>query len=136
MPYATNSSAQRSVSKISAAFAAPYCPDIASCGVQPEIDAKLVSVEADMLEPKLDASGALGSFAPGLSTEALVLRAGYGDIEAAFAGAHAIVALDLTIGRHSGVPLETRGALARFNAAADVLELYGAAKVPHRNGDA
>ena len=70
--------------------------------------AKLVSVEADMLEPKLDASGALGSFAPGLSTEALVLRAGYGDIEAAFAGAHAIVALDLAIGRHSGVPLETR----------------------------
>jgi carbon-monoxide dehydrogenase large subunit len=74
--------------------------------------AELVSVEADMLEPILDASGALGSFAPGRSTEALVLRAGYGDIEAAFAGAHAIVALDLTIGRHSGVPLETRGALA------------------------
>ena len=98
--------------------------------------AEVVSVEADMLEPILDGSGALGSFAPGLSTEALVLRAGYGDVEAAFAAAHAIVALDLTIGRHSGVPLETRGALARFNAAADVLELYGAAKVPHRNRDA
>jgi aerobic carbon-monoxide dehydrogenase large subunit len=98
--------------------------------------AEVVSVEADMLEPILDGSGALGSFAPGLSTEALVLRAGYGDVEAAFAAAHAIVALDLTIGRHSGVPLETRGALARFDAAADVLELYGAAKVPHRNRDA
>ena len=98
--------------------------------------AELVSVEADMLEPVLDAGGALGSFAPGLSTEALVLRAGYGDIKTAFAAAHAIVALDLTIGRHSGVPLETRGALARFDAAADVLELYGAAKVPHRNRDA
>ena len=34
----TNSSAQRSVSKISAALAAPYWPDIASCGDQPEID--------------------------------------------------------------------------------------------------
>ena len=44
--------------------------------------------------------------------------------------------LDLTIGRHSGVPLETRGALARYDAARDVLELYGAAKVPHRNRDA
>src|SRR3984893_5391960 len=84
----------------------------------------------------LDASAAPGSFASGLSTEALVLRAGYGDVEAAFGAAHAVVGLDLTIGRHSGVPLETRGALARFDAARDVLELYGAAKVPHRNRDA
>src|SRR5215472_7960175 len=37
----TNSSAHRSVSKISAALAAPYYPDIASCGLQPEIDAML-----------------------------------------------------------------------------------------------
>jgi len=98
--------------------------------------AELVSVEAEELAPILDANAAPGSFAPGLSTEALVLRAGYGDVEAAFAAADGIVAPDLTIGRHSGVPLETRGALARFNAAVDVLELYGAAKVPHRNRDA
>src|SRR5262245_15704638 len=39
----TNSSAQRSVSKINAAFAAPYCPDIASCGDHPEIDATLIT---------------------------------------------------------------------------------------------
>jgi carbon-monoxide dehydrogenase large subunit len=95
--------------------------------------AELVLVEAEELAPILDANAAPGSFAPGLSTEALVLRAGYGDVEVAFAAADGIVALDLTIGRHSGVPLETRGALARFNAAVDVLELYGAAKVPHRN---
>jgi carbon-monoxide dehydrogenase large subunit/6-hydroxypseudooxynicotine dehydrogenase subunit gamma len=83
----------------------------------------------------LDASAVPGGFEPGLSTEALVLRAGYGDVEAAFAAAHAIVALDLAIGRHSAVPIETRGALARFDAAGDVLEFYGAAKVPHRNRD-
>jgi carbon-monoxide dehydrogenase large subunit/6-hydroxypseudooxynicotine dehydrogenase subunit gamma len=98
--------------------------------------AELVSVEADELAPILDARAAPGSFAPGLSTEAVVLRAGYGDVEAAFASAHAVVALDLTIGRHSGVPIETRGVIARFDAARDVLELYGAAKVPHRNRDA
>ena len=98
--------------------------------------AELVSVEADELAPILDASAVPGSFAPDLSTEALVLRAGYGDVEAGFAAAHAVIALDLTIGRHSGVPIETRGALARFDAARDVLELYGAAKVPHRNRDA
>jgi CO/xanthine dehydrogenase Mo-binding subunit len=100
-----------------------------------EDGAELVSVEANELAPILDASAAPGSFAPSLPTEALVLRAGYGDVEAAFAAAHAIVALDLRVGRHSGVPLETRGALARFDAAGDVLELYGAAKVPHRNRD-
>jgi len=75
--------------------------------------AELVSIEADELTPILDASAAPGSFAPGLSTEALVLRTGYGDVEAALASAHTVVALDLTIGRHSGVPRETRGALAR-----------------------
>ena len=98
--------------------------------------AEFVSIEADELVPILDASAPPGSFAPGLSTEALVLRVGYGDAEAAFASAHAVVSLDLTIGRHSGVPLETRGALARLDASRDVLELYGAAKVPHRNRDA
>ena len=52
-----------------------------------------------------------------------------------FASAHAVVELDLAIGRHSGVPLETRGAIARYDAARDVLELHGAAKVPHWNRD-
>jgi carbon-monoxide dehydrogenase large subunit len=64
-----------------------------------------------------------------------VLREGYGDVDGAFASAHAVIALDLEIGRHSGVPLETRGALAQYDASRDVLELYGAAKVPHRNRD-
>jgi carbon-monoxide dehydrogenase large subunit/6-hydroxypseudooxynicotine dehydrogenase subunit gamma len=33
------------------------------------------------------------------------------------------------------VPLETRGAIARYDAARDVLEMHGAAKVPHWNRD-
>ncbi len=36
-------------------------------------------------------------------------------------------------GRHSGVPLETRGAIGVYDAAKDLLELHGAAKIPHRN---
>ncbi len=43
------------------------------------------------------------------------------------------VEIDVSVGRHSGVPLETRGAIGRYDAARDVLELHGAAKVPHRN---
>jgi CO/xanthine dehydrogenase Mo-binding subunit len=70
-----------------------------------------------------------------LTTEAGVLQKTYGDVDKAFADAHAVVALELSVGRHSGVPLETRGAVARYDAARDVLEMHGAAKVPHWNRD-
>ena len=43
--------------------------------------------------------------------------------------------LSFPIGRHSGVPLETRGAIARYDEARDILEMHGAAKVPHWNRD-
>jgi len=70
-----------------------------------------------------------------LTTEPGVLEKTYGDIDAAFGVADAVVSLDLSVGRHSGVPLETRGAIARYDAATDTLELHGAAKVPHWNRD-
>lgn len=95
--------------------------------------AELVTMEIDELAPVTDAAAPAGEFAPGLTTEPTVCRQGYGDVDAAFAQAAAMVALDLSVGRHSGVPLETRGAIGRYDAARDVLELHGAAKVPHRN---
>jgi carbon-monoxide dehydrogenase large subunit len=70
-----------------------------------------------------------------LTTEAGVLQKSYGDVDAAFRAAHAVVSLELSIGRHSGVPLETRGAIARYDEARDILEMHGAAKVPHWNRD-
>jgi aerobic carbon-monoxide dehydrogenase large subunit len=97
--------------------------------------AELVTIEAGELAVRLRAEDEPGEFAPNLSTEAALIRKGYGDVEAAFRNAHAVVTLDLTIGRHSAVPMETRGAIARYDAARDVLELYGAAKVPHWNRD-
>src|SRR5262245_55228052 len=69
----------------------------------------------------------------GLSTEPMVIEEGYGDLTAACRDAHRIVEADVAIGRHSAVPMETRGAIARYDAARDLLELHGAAKVPHRN---
>src|SRR5262249_23639068 len=56
-----------------------------------------------------------------------------GDIDAAFRRAHCVVEAELSVGRHSGVPMECRGAIGRYDAAYDLLELWGAAKVPHRN---
>ncbi len=95
--------------------------------------ADLVLLALEELPPIVSTDDAPGDFAPGLSTEAALVRQGFGDVDAAFRSAHAIVELDLSIGRHSGVPLETRGAIGRYDAARDVLELHGVAKVPHKN---
>jgi len=95
--------------------------------------AELVVIDVDSLPPIVDALSAPGEFAPGCTTEPVVLEKGYGDLDAAMAQAFKIVELELAIGRHSGIPLETRGALARYNQARNHLELHGAAKRPHFN---
>lgn len=98
-----------------------------------EDGAALVSAEIEPLEPILEASDPPREFAPGLSTEATVIRKGYGDVDAAFKRAHAVVELDLRIGRHSGVPLECRGGVARVDPATGILEYHGGTKRPHPN---
>lgn len=98
---------------IAAIFAAdPYAAEDIADFVAPEIEP---------LTPCLDPAASPGEFAPGRSTEAAVVTKAYGDLDAAFAGAHAVVALELTIGRHSGVPLETRGAIAVLEAPSGIL---------------
>jgi len=98
--------------------------------------ADLVAVEIDDLPEVMTADAAPVEFSASHSTEPAVVRKGYGDLAAAFAAAQSTVTLELKIGRHSGVPLETRGAIARYDPGRDVLELFGAAKVPHWNRDA
>jgi aerobic carbon-monoxide dehydrogenase large subunit len=97
--------------------------------------ADLVEIAVEELPPILDAAATPGEFEPGRPTEPAVIEKSYGDVDAAFRAAHAIVELDLSVGRHSGVPMETRGAIGRYDAGRDVLELHGAAKVPHWNRD-
>jgi carbon-monoxide dehydrogenase large subunit/6-hydroxypseudooxynicotine dehydrogenase subunit gamma len=95
--------------------------------------ADLVTMEIDELPPVLDAQAAPFEFSPGHGSEAALIRQGYGDVDAVFRSAAHIVEVELGIGRHSGVPLETRGAIGRYDASRGILELHGAAKVPHRN---
>ncbi|WP_441229315.1 xanthine dehydrogenase family protein molybdopterin-binding subunit [Tardiphaga sp. 215_C5_N2_1] len=97
--------------------------------------AEHVDVEIEELPVILQADGEVGEFRDGLPTETALIEKGYGDVDGAFAKAHAVVSLSLSIGRHSGVPLETRGAIGRYIAETDMLEMYGAAKVPHWNRD-
>ncbi|UGV28933.1 xanthine dehydrogenase family protein molybdopterin-binding subunit [Rhodopseudomonas boonkerdii] len=94
-----------------------------------------VDVEIEELPVILHADGEIGEFRDGLPTEAALIDKSYGDVDAAFAMAHATIELSLSIGRHSGVPMETRGAIGRYIVETDMLEMYGAAKVPHWNRD-
>ncbi|MCH9053415.1 MAG: xanthine dehydrogenase family protein molybdopterin-binding subunit, partial [Proteobacteria bacterium] len=85
--------------------------------------AELVVIEVRELPVIVSADDPPGEFDAGLGTEAAVMHHGYGDIDAAFANAERVIELDLRTGRHSGVPMETRGAIGRYDAANDLLEL-------------
>ncbi|MBI2319648.1 MAG: xanthine dehydrogenase family protein [Betaproteobacteria bacterium] len=95
--------------------------------------AELVEVDIDELAPYLDPTMEPPEFMPGTRAEAAVLRKACGDIDAAFSGAHAVIELDLAVGRHTGTPLETRGVFARVDPASGTLVVEGAAKAPHFN---
>ena len=63
--------------------------------------------------------------------ERIVMRVG--DPDAEMARAPIRVSGTFKIQRHTGVPMETRGLLASFDAGTDMLTVWGAAKVPHFN---
>ncbi len=99
--------------------------------------AELVTCDIDAHAPYLTPTDEPPEFMPdthpGLKCEAAVLVKSYGDIADAFARAHRIIELEVAVGRHSGVAMETRGALAYFDPAKGQLSMLGAAKVPHFN---
>jgi len=113
----------------------PVAIVIATDAYTAEDAADLAVVNIEPAAPYLKATREPATFAPGLSCEPVVIRKGYGDVDSAFKAAYATVGLELSVGRHSAIPLETRGALARVDTARGVLELYGAAKRPHWNRD-
>ena len=68
---------------------------------------------------------------------ASLIEEGFGDIDAAFARAHRVVRLIFRTGRHSAVPMETRGLVAVPDRGAargrGRLTVWGATKVTHFN---
>lgn len=99
--------------------------------------AELIEVEYEELPVVLEARKAIEPDAPQLRDEsgnqAATLSMGFGDIEEAFRGAARVVETEVKIGRHSGVPLETRGLVAEYDAGSDHLTIWGETKVPHFN---
>ncbi|HUF94133.1 MAG TPA: xanthine dehydrogenase family protein molybdopterin-binding subunit [Candidatus Limnocylindria bacterium] len=98
----------------------------------------LVEVDYEPLAPVTDARRAVEDDAPVLH-EAIhgnvvdVLTTRKGDAAAAMAAAHTRVTERFAVQRHTGVPMETRGLTAAFDAGTGVLHLWGVAKVPHFN---
>lgn len=99
--------------------------------------AELVEVDYEELPAALDPRSSVKADAPQLreesGNEAATLSMGYGNIEEAFRDAERVVETEVRIGRHSGVPLETRGLLAEYDVGSDHLTIWGATKVPHFN---
>lgn len=121
--------------------------------------AELVEMDIEPLEARVDAdldpvvwvdadqatwAAGTGEELPEQDSEATSFVEEYGDVDAAFAGAddlvaagtHQIFEMDARIGRHTGVPMECRGLVARYDAAEELLVVDGAAKVPFWNRDA
>lgn len=94
--------------------------------------ADAVFVDIEELDPDLDPTSP-GRFRQDLTAEAARVEKRYGDLEQAFALASEVVELELSVGRHSGVPLETRGSIGMWDEDSATLRMYGAAKVPHYN---
>lgn len=99
--------------------------------------AELIEVDYEELPAALDPRSAVEEDAPRLreesANEAATLSMGYGDVEEAFRNAERVVETEVRVGRHSGVPLETRGLVAEYDAGSDHLTIWGATKVPHFN---
>ena len=92
---------------------------------------EVVFGEIDDPPPCLDPTASPSHFDEGLPTEPDHAR----KATATWSGLrHDVIELDLRIGRHSGAPIETRGAVGRvYRATRVVLELHGAARLPHAN---
>ena len=131
VPYRQPVLAHRRVRYVGEPVAAVFADD----AYRAEDAADEVEVEIDPLDPVLDPTAAPGDFGNGLDTEAMVFTEQVGDVDAALAAAHRVIELELSVGRHSGIPLECRGALARLHPDTGVLEVLGAAKVPFHNRD-
>jgi len=93
-----------------------------------------VDFRAELLDAFIDpVTSALGGSSDH-ATVALVEQ-GFGDVEHAIAGADIVVELELEVGRQAAMPLETRGLIARWDGARNLLEITGAAKIPHIDRD-
>ncbi|MFL5842934.1 MAG: xanthine dehydrogenase family protein molybdopterin-binding subunit, partial [Thermoleophilaceae bacterium] len=97
--------------------------------------AELVEIDYEELPAVVDAIDALTDSATSLwdehGNEAATLTKRFGPVDEAFAQADHVVSAELRVGRHTGMPLETRGLVADWDAGRRELTVWGAALVTH-----
>jgi aerobic carbon-monoxide dehydrogenase large subunit len=114
----------------------PVAAVVATSRYLAEDASELVSVDIDPLPPVANIEAALAPDAPmlheGWSSNCYVRRRfSGGDVETAFKDAARRLSVTLTMGRHSGIPMETRGCLASFDQASRLLTLWTSHQMPH-----
>lgn len=100
--------------------------------------AELVQVEIEEIEPvpSVDIAGADQSAKLFESTNTNIAaryRASRGDVDTAFDSADCVLKETFAIQRHTAMPMEMRGLLAKWDGQANHLTVWGAAKVPFFN---
>ena len=101
------------------------------------VDAReLVEVQYDVLPALVDAEDLERHGAPRLFPEGNVADSwttALGDVEASLREATCVVRERFALGRQTAAPMETRGLLAEWDAASELLTVWGTTKVPYFN---
>jgi carbon-monoxide dehydrogenase large subunit len=101
------------------------------------VDARdLVDVEYELLPARVDVGPEGDGDGPLLFDEGNVADSwttSLGDVDAALGGAACVVRERLSVGRQTAAPMETRGLLAEWDAAAGRLTVWGTTKLPYVN---
>lgn len=98
--------------------------------------AKEVFVDLESLEPVISCTAALVDTArivhPGADSNVVVSGVvNTGDVDAAFSAATEVIELEISSGRQSALPIETRGAVARFDEESGRITLHASTQTPH-----
>jgi carbon-monoxide dehydrogenase large subunit/6-hydroxypseudooxynicotine dehydrogenase subunit gamma len=113
----------------------PLAVVVASDPYSAEDASELIEVDYAPLPVVTDAQQALEDGAASLwdsaGNEAATLTKRFGDVESAFTRADRVVRAELRTGRHTGMPLETRGLVADWDPGRGELTVWGASLVTH-----
>lgn len=112
----------------------PIAVVIADSRASAEDALEAIEVEFEVLSPvTLRGATEHALFDAAADNVALRYTAGFGEIDAAFAGADYVRTERFSVQRHTALPMETRGLLAEWNAATSRLVVTGATKVTFYN---
>ena len=117
-------------------YGEPFAVVVADSRTLAEDAAELVEMDWDPLPALATAEEAEAPGAPRIHEAGNVASrwgVDLGDVEAAKRNAAAVVQETYRVQRHTAMPLETRGLLAQFHPARNLLEVFGPTKVPHTN---